>query len=113
MLMEQGVIRVFIPAQAIFILSDSVGIDQCSVLLSVLCSAFVSLLKHDMCEGTAYHSHSITDMVNRAFSVADNNIKLCFSSFCVGGNISSRSLRESLYYVAGWHASTIQKISGR
>jgi len=45
--------------------------------------------------------------------VAEDAIELCFSSDCIGSEKSTRSLRESFYYVAGWHAHTVQKESVR
>ena len=112
-LMDRTSIREFATAHAKYFSSDSIGFHQCLALINVLCSAFISLLKHDMCQGISHRDISVAGIINKAFSVAEDSIELCFSSFCIGSDKSAQSLRESLYYVAGWHAHTLQKASVR
>jgi len=55
----------------------------------------------------------VSDIVNRAFLSPYATIERCFTTFSNGNKKSLKSLKECLYYVAGWHAHTINKGSIR
>jgi len=98
-LMERLVIRVFATANAPRISSEEWVKSNCQALLNVLASLFMSLLKHDMCQGITSQNATVSDVVDKAFSLTDTAIKECFVS--VGNQREAKSLMECLYYVVG------------
>ena len=109
--MERLIVREFASSNAGLISSDQFVASSCQALLNILASAFLSMLKHDMCQGVSTHDSTVADVVDNAFSVTDQDIERCFSN--VGDNREVKSLMECLYYVAGWHAQSIKKASIR
>ena len=69
----------FFPAtHASDISSDTFASPKCQILLHVLCTAFISLMKHDMCQGVSQNGRSVSDVVNKAFTTTDIDIEASF-----------------------------------
>ena len=111
-MLEHKATNEFAIAHAATISSPVFTISRCKALLIVLASAFISILKNDMCQGTSQQGGSVSDVVNAAFSSSDSDIDNCFDRLDTNQK-SILSIKESLYYVAGWHAYTIDKASKR
>jgi len=109
--MERSVIREFSTANAPRISSEEMVKSNCQALLNVLASSFMSLLNHDMCQGIKSQNATVSDVVDKAFSLTDTAIEECFVG--VGNQGEIKSLMECLYYVAGWYAHSIKKASIR
>ena len=109
--MERCLIHGFASGYAHQFASDKIAACVCQALLSILASAFIGILKHDMCHGVSKHGRSVADVVDKAFSMTDADVNACFSG--VGDCREVKSLMECLYYVAGWHAYSIKKASIR
>ena len=110
-MMERHYVRQFASTQAPFFTSRQIVVYECQSLLNVLCSSFVSLLKHEMCRGVTQQSTTVTEVIDRAFSMANEDIEQHFAGLVDGDSRSVKSLKECLYYVAGWHAHSIKKAS--
>ena len=58
-MMERYNIREFASTQAPLFSSDTIVLTQCQALPNVLGSSFVSILKHDMCQGVTQQSTTV------------------------------------------------------
>ena len=110
-LMERVAVREFASTHAGYFASDDFDKDLCKELLNVLGSVFITLLKHDMCQGVTAQHRSVLDVVQKAFMMPDEEVNDYFAS--LGDMKATKSLNECLYYVAGWHAHTIKKAGDR
>ena len=75
----------------------------------MLGSSFVSILKHDMCQGVTQKSTTVGAVVNTSFLMANADMEKYFTGLGGGDNWSIGSLMECLYYVAGWYAHAIKR----
>ena len=78
--MERIVIREFAAANDPHISSEEIVKSDCQALLNVLASLCMSILKYDMCQGFTSQNSTVSDVVNKAFSLTDNDIEECFAS---------------------------------
>ena len=111
--MERSVVNKFITTHAVHISSDAYSTPRSQALLHVLCTAFIELVKHDMCKGITQQCYSIIDVVNKAFLMADADIHNYFATLGAGNRKLTKSLLEFIYYIAGWHAHALKKASVR
>ena len=85
---------------------------KCAALLIVLGGAFVSMLKHDMCQGFSNGIASVSNTVDAAFSMNSAALEITVAH-SVDNSKQLDVMRESLYYIAGWHAFALKKASKR
>ena len=93
--MERLVVREFASSHAAHICSVSFLASSCQAPLNILASAFISILKHDMCRGVSSDDHSISGVVDETFTISDVEIEESFRG--VGDCLEIRSLLECLY----------------
>lgn len=105
--MESFITRKFASNHASHLSSEKFVASGCWALLNVLASAFIVILKHDICQGISKHRRFVADVVDKAFSSTDTDIEEYFYS--AGDHWEVKSLMEYLYYVAGCHAHSIKE----
>ena len=87
---------------------DQLLIGKWKGLLQVLARTVIDLVKHDMCSGVASSLLDIKEVVSNAFVVEDSVMLESFNNLRAG-----EALKESLYYISGWHLTACLKAGKR
>lgn len=61
-----------------------------------------------MCQGCLNGKSSVSNTVNRAFSMSGTELEVMVANSVLNRK-QSDAMRESLYYIAGWHAYAFKK----